>query len=342
MNDSERDNTELEGDRRRPGRGVALITVAFLLWFVAVVAMAIAFRSGDAGMQGGIFNWLGRAHLLILHFPIGMLFLVIALEVLRFLRLIRIDDESTIVATLVLTFLGAIVASVLGYLLMGTESFAGRAVSLHMWTGLAVVFLTYVTLKFKLSNLSRVYYYGALGLSAIGISAAGHYGGSMVHGSDYFTEFAPPMIKKVMAPGSIAEADADVGSEKGVVNGAEVAAVSLEDKSVYLEYVHPILEAKCNECHNEDKIKGDLRMDTYELLMVGSEGSPYPTVIPGDPEESELIVRVTLPEDDGDFMPPKGPGLTEEEIAILKLWIGAGAKQDTRVSDIGEAGVGLF
>ncbi|MEM7145911.1 MAG: c-type cytochrome domain-containing protein [Verrucomicrobiota bacterium] len=335
---SEREDAAGGHRYRRPGKGGAVATLAFVIWIGVIAWMAVVLEAGDGGVEGGFLNWMGRAHLLVLHFPIGMLFLVVALEVLRFFRLIRVNDEATIIATLALTFAGAIVASILGFLLMTTESFAGKAMTLHMWTGLAVVVLTFATLKFRLSNLTSVYYYGALVLAAVFVSAAGHYGGSMVHGADYFTEYAPAPIKRVIAPDSVADSgDGQAGGE-----GGSVAGVAPEDENVYLDYVRPILEAKCNECHNEDKIKGDLRMDTYELLMAGSEGSSYPTVVPGDPDESELIFRITLPEDDGDFMPPDGPALTESEIAILKLWIGAGAKRETTVSEIGEAGAGVF
>ncbi len=86
---------------------------------------------------------------------------------------------------------------------------------------------------------------------------------------------------------------------------------------------------------NENKIKGKLRMDTHELLLAGAEGSDYPTVVPGNADESEMIVRVLLDKDDDEFMPPQGEPLQPAEVELLKLWINAGAKVETTVAQLG-------
>jgi len=127
-----------------------------------------------------------------------------------------------------------------------------------------------------------------------------------------------------------AKKDANPNVEEGVVDAP------LEGKFVYTELVVPILEGKCTECHNENKIKGKLRLDTHELIMAGAEGSDFPTVVPKDPDNSELLVRVLLPSDDDDFMPPKGDALTAEEVKILSLWIQAGATPEITVAQLGD------
>tara|TARA_R110002096_G_scaffold16106_34_gene55259 strand:- start:17101 stop:19917 length:2817 start_codon:yes stop_codon:yes gene_type:complete len=87
--------------------------------------------------------------------------------------------------------------------------------------------------------------------------------------------------------------------------------------------IAPILEFQCVECHQADKIKGDLRMDTHEWIMKGGDSGA--AIVPGKPEESSIIDRITLPEDDVDVMPPEGGTLSEKEIALLENWIKAGA-----------------
>jgi hypothetical protein len=42
-----------------------------------------------------------------------------------------------------------------------------------------------------------------------------------------------------------------------------------EDAMVYADVVHPILQVKCMSCHNSAKAKGQLVMETPELLLKG-------------------------------------------------------------------------
>ncbi len=96
--------------------------------------------------------------------------------------------------------------------------------------------------------------------------------------------------------------------------------------------VLPILQGQCIECHGEPylkrgrlrKPKGDYRMDTREYAVKAGD-SEVPGIVPGKPEESEAIKRVSLPEDHDDVMPPKGDPLTAGQIKVLKDWIKAGA-----------------
>ena len=94
-----------------------------------------------------------------------------------------------------------------------------------------------------------------------------------------------------------------------------ISSLKAEADTIYSKIVQPILEARCVECHNEKKQKGKLRLDTPEHIKKGE------VVVAGKSSESELVVRVTLPEDDGDLMPPKGDPLTKAQIAALRWWI---------------------
>jgi hypothetical protein len=88
--------------------------------------------------------------------------------------------------------------------------------------------------------------------------------------------------------------------------------------------VQAVLEAKCLECHNPSKVKGELLMDTAEAMLKGGEGGP--ALVPGKPDESSLIKRIVLAADHDDIMPPKGGPLAANEVALLKQWIAEGAK----------------
>lgn len=109
------------------------------------------------------------------------------------------------------------------------------------------------------------------------------------------------------------------------------AAQAADDPTVYGNVVAPILNAKCVSCHGPDKTKGELAMHTMELLLKGGE-SGEKSIVPSHPDQSEIFIRVTLPEEDDDHMPPEGKDqLTKEELAILEWWIKSGASADAKL-----------
>ena len=52
---------------------------------------------------------------------------------------------------------------------------------------------------------------------------------------------------------------------------AKAAEVPIGERIVYTDFIVPILDKTCSECHNENKIKGKLRMDTHDLLLAWAE-----------------------------------------------------------------------
>jgi mono/diheme cytochrome c family protein len=91
------------------------------------------------------------------------------------------------------------------------------------------------------------------------------------------------------------------------------------------EAARAVLEVRCLECHTPEKAKGDLLLSTRESLIKGGESGT--SLVPGSPEESEILKRVRLDPDDDERMPPKKSGeiLSPDEIAALSEWITAGA-----------------
>ncbi len=91
--------------------------------------------------------------------------------------------------------------------------------------------------------------------------------------------------------------------------------------------IRPILSNRCFTCHGPDEATrtGGLRLDMRDDA-IGPANSGAHAIVPGSPEDSELLARVST---DFSFMrmPPAetGPGLTEEEIRLLHDWIEQGA-----------------
>lgn len=95
--------------------------------------------------------------------------------------------------------------------------------------------------------------------------------------------------------------------------------------------VLPILSEHCAHCHGVDAKtrKAKLRLDTREGAMEGGS-SGEPAIVPGKPEVSELVKRITAAHDDVSLMPPsreKKP-LSEAQKKTLRQWITEGAKYE--------------
>src|SRR6185437_4822954 len=90
--------------------------------------------------------------------------------------------------------------------------------------------------------------------------------------------------------------------------------------------IAPILAKKCVACHGPEKSKGHFRLDTFDFLMKGGE-SKSASVVPGQPEQSELFRRLTAKDED-DRMPQKEGPLPSEQISLIESWIMEGAKFD--------------
>jgi WD40 repeat protein/mono/diheme cytochrome c family protein len=98
----------------------------------------------------------------------------------------------------------------------------------------------------------------------------------------------------------------------------------------FYKHIRPILQANCTGCHQPAKAKGDYVMtDFAKLLAGGEEGN---AIVPGKPEESNLL-KVSTPNAEGKVeMPPKGDPLHETQVALIKRWVSEGAKDDTPAS----------
>ena len=90
-----------------------------------------------------------------------------------------------------------------------------------------------------------------------------------------------------------------------------------------------IFEASCLNCHGADgAYRETLLMEHSELIDGG-------TVVPGDPDASELYKRLLGPTDNGVQMPFGQPQLPAQSIETVRRWILAGAPEwtTTRITD---------
>lgn len=95
--------------------------------------------------------------------------------------------------------------------------------------------------------------------------------------------------------------------------------------------IQPILAEHCTLCHGVDAAdrKGGLRLDQRDGALKGGE-SGSAAIVPGSPEMSELVKRITSSDPDMLMPPPShNKPLSEKEISKLREWVKDGAKYES-------------
>jgi mono/diheme cytochrome c family protein len=94
--------------------------------------------------------------------------------------------------------------------------------------------------------------------------------------------------------------------------------------------IRPVLADNCYKCHGPDEKdrEAGLRLDLREVATKPLE-SGETAIVPGKPDESELIARINSTDDDQRMPPPKSnKRLTDAQRDLLKRWTAEGAKFD--------------
>ncbi|HEY1679182.1 MAG TPA: c-type cytochrome domain-containing protein [Candidatus Sulfotelmatobacter sp.] len=248
-------------------------------------------------------RFLGRFHPLLVHLPIGMLLL---LPVFEFAGSSRIVFRETAGFVLYLALASAAITLTFGILLAYGDGVTGPTVMRHMWGAIALLVALLVCMAVRpgwISGQAPRVYPALLSVTLIILGWTAHQGGSLTHGGDYLTRYMPGPMKRFFPP---------------------AATDAAYEGSAYMRSIHPIFDAKCAACHGASKEQSGLRLDFYDLLMKGGKNGAV--IVPGNPDRSLLIERVTLSPSDKHFMPAEQrTPLTSIEIASIRAWIVAGA-----------------
>ncbi len=92
-------------------------------------------------------------------------------------------------------------------------------------------------------------------------------------------------------------------------------------------HIRPILMQHCTSCHGGVKAAGDVSLVYRDAVEAVGKKSGRRIIVPGRPEESELIARITSTDAER-RMPPAdhAPALAPEKVALLRQWIQEGAR----------------
>ena len=266
----------------------------------------------------------GRLHPLIVHFPIGLLLLAL---LFRFLarkpaRAISLGNSADLIWDL--GALSAIGVALSGGALSLEGGFAPELIYWHKRLGIGVAvastgaavlrrFLTRQGGSWAWTTLHHL----LLAVTAISLVAAGHLGGTMVHGAGFWSAYLPATLGRLVDPFA-------------PEFGREEESQDLHQMRIFPDLVQPLLDSRCVSCHGPTRQQAGLELNSHEALLRG--GNRGTILEAGEPDTSELLRRVTAPLADQDRMPPAGHApLSVGETELLRWWIREGASQDLRL-----------
>ena len=255
---------------------------------------------------------IGRMHPIMLHFPIALMLLALLLEFFRFRPEFQSQSffQNFSKHLLLFSILTGLVTAIMGLFLSQEEGYSGQILAWHKWSAAGMIFFASLIYAFRdyqwyKEKVAKV----GIGITALSIILAGHFGATLTHGENFILE---------------------------PVFSTEVKMVPFEEAQVFDHLILPVLKNKCNTCHNSSKAKGELNMTSMKTLLKGGENGVV--FVGGKPEESSLLTRIHLPEDDEDHMPPSGKNqLTEEEKALLEQWIKSNLEPATKLVSLPES-----
>jgi len=278
-----------------------------------------------------LWRLLGRLHPAIVHFPIALLVLAAAIEVVLAASRPRHRMSPTAMTCLVVAALAAALAAWFGWLNADHEPHGTAAASFilwHRWIGITTAVAAWVALiccvahRANPSDWSLAGYRGGLIIAAIAVSVAGYLGGEVTHGSGYLTSVMPWAEKH--APVVVDEPPPEHDTEPGPRRVRTAERKHFDDLRFSL--VQPIFQEHCSHCHGPDRQKGGLQLVPIAAAFAGPE--EYWVIRPGAPEESLLVERISLATDDADLMPADGERLAVAQIEAVVAWIAGGAGTD--------------
>src|SRR5438094_10125438 len=92
-----------------------------------------------------------------------------------------------------------------------------------------------------------------------------------------------------------------------------------EDRIDYSTQVKPIINKNCITCHGGVRAKANFSLLFRDQALAKTKSGKY-AIVPGDPDKSEMIRRLTL-DDPEERMPFHHEPLTKEEIETISKWI---------------------
>ena len=258
---------------------------------------------------GIYFQWLGKMHPMLLHFPIvfGLGISGYYIYATNFKKMSPLFSHLLILHSLLTT-----VVSIFGICLSKQESYDHDLLFWHQWGGVAIAYMSWgVLVLHEHNNFFKTHFSLR---SILGIIFAGvlifftHKGAQLTHGTNIL-HWPEKEIKKEIT-----------------INFDSTA-------TLYERAIGPLFQQKCVSCHGTKKSKGNLLLNSPDnILKGGKNGSIF-----SDQSniKSLLLERLSLPLSDEYHMPPEGKlQLTKKELKLLNYWILAGGNLEIKMNEL--------
>jgi uncharacterized membrane protein len=288
----------------------SLLALAAGLALVVVVLLAMSGQSSDLSLA------IGRLHPSVVHLPIGVLLVALAMDVAaRWKRFTFLRGAVPFV--LLVGAWCAIGAALVGLLLADGRGYDATTLGWHRALGLAIAVLGVVVYALRVhagpgAPRDRRYPLAAA-LLLIALVLGGHLGGTLTHGDGYLTRHLPDGVRAI----------AGLPAKDSL---ARIDIANADSASVYGSLIQPIFDRRCaSSCHSASRQKGGLALDSFQGMMKG--GKDGKVIVPGRAEESELVRRIWLPPGHKDRMPPED-AITVAEAELIRWWIDRGARPE--------------
>lgn len=273
------------------------------VWFLNPLLLLLAIYT-EASKTNDILLWFGKLHPLVLHFPI-VIGIAIVIYFLFFQH--KALEENTEKFILVGNALMASMVALLGLFLSKQDAYDNDTLNLHKWGGLSITLISWLLIYIKkfATNYKKII---ALGYLLVLLFFT-HQGALLTHGENALSMPVPEV--------KVAE---------------EVKTVD-SSLTVYEKAIAPILSQKCVSCHGPEKVKGQLQLQSPELIIKGGKNGSILNGIQN--EEAQILQRIHLPNTDEKHMPPIDKlQLTLEELTLLNKWVKAGGNFTKKISEL--------
>lgn len=291
-------------------RFVATVAILMTLALLALAIWPPSFPEASDSLR-----FFGRLHPVSVHLPIGFLFALLILEMLDLCIRSAILHHATYVMAW-LAALAALFAVLAGVLLALPGGYSDELLFRHRWLGVLTAACAVWILAWKVCRSPRAphgwsfVYHPLLVVTAAMLAGAGHYGGSLTHGSDYLTAYMPETMRSYL----------------GLPERVTASVVDPHEAIIFADLIEPIFRTNCIRCHGTERQRGGLRLDSYAHLIEGGDSGP---------DVGLIAESLRLPLDDDRRMPPRDrPPLSEEDIALITWWVRNGAEQHARITEI--------
>ncbi|MEX1023868.1 MAG: DUF2231 domain-containing protein [Planctomycetota bacterium] len=292
---------------------------------------------------------VGRLHMALIHFPIGLLAAAGLVQLFAPNREPR--PGNSILVCLGLGTASALVAVWTGWIHQEAEpvrTALSQTVWLHRWIGVLVAVMSLFAFLLALwarssggATVRRIYQL-CLAVAVGAVLVNGHLGGSLVHGEGYLWRplqqdpapddpapeqpaASPAASEAESAPGQPDEPETTDEREPLVpppmpaLHEVRTGRADAPGGRVTYADAAAVIAANCHECHGSETQKAGLRLDSLEELLAWPE-----LLAVDDPGQSVMLEHLRLPLGHEGHMPPDVE-LAPDDMGTLVAWIEGGS-----------------